>query len=208
MILLRSTSGFLGGIFTLSIQLKIFYTFQVHLIYVTRAHASVTLPFHLDGTTLPSSRPDSFLGSTQPPSQLDPHVLLPGINRLVRVTGYLPALSLEAKNEWIYTSTSSICPQGVYRYSISLQWRWCIKNNNKLLDGQEFLCRFPAGQEAFLYSKESRVVLEDNSVSYSIFYQQLFRRQAEAGGNMRLTTHLNLVLSLRIGGALPPLPQM
>jgi len=174
MILLWSTSGFLGGIFTLSIQPKILYTIQVYPIYVTRVHASFALPFHLDGTTLTSNRPDSFLGSTRSPSQLDPQVLLPGVKRLVCVTGYLPTFSLEAKNEWNYTSTSSICPQGVYWYSISLEWSWCIKNNNKFLDGQEILCRFPAGQEVFISSKASRVVLEDGSVSYSMLTSSCF----------------------------------
>ena len=39
-------------------------------------------------------------------------------------------------------------------------------------------------------------------------YQQLFRLQAERGGAMKLTTHLNLVLMLRTHGALPPLRQI
>jgi hypothetical protein len=164
-------------------------------------------PFQLDGATLSSKRRDTFLDSAQPPSQLDPSVLLLGVKRLVRVAGYIATFSLEAKNECNYTSTTSICPQGMYRHSISLQCSWYIT----------ITTRFGRPRNLMSFSCRVRGISLLESVQNSFggwfsllfnAYQQLFRRQAEAGGAMRLTTRLNLMLSLRIRGALPPLPQI
>jgi hypothetical protein len=167
----------------------------------------VCWPFETVGNTLSSIRPDLFLESAHPPSQLKPEVLLPEIKRVGRVASYMPPFSLEAKNEWNYHSTPCICLQGVYRHNISLQWSWGI-TNYKLLNSQEILCRFPGGARGiFLFES----VQNSCGGWYSLLFnacQQLFRRQAEAGGAMKLNIHFNVMLRLRTHGVLPPFPQI
>jgi hypothetical protein len=50
-----------------------------------------------------SSRP--ALGFTQPPIQLEPGALSPGVKRTGREADHSPPTSAEAKKKWIYTST-------------------------------------------------------------------------------------------------------
>jgi hypothetical protein len=183
MILLWSTYRFLGGFFTSSIQPKCFYAFLVHLMYVTRAHVSCQLTVPISWNYSFFKRARLVLESAQPPSQLDPEVLLPGVKRVGR------PFSLEAKNEWNYTYTPCICLQGVYRHNISLQWIWSIKNY-KLLEGQEILRRFPAGARDISLFESVQNSCGVYQFSYSIRTSSRFVDRLKQAGlwNWKLTS--------------------
>jgi hypothetical protein len=83
-----------------------------------------------------------------------------------------------------------------------------LKIQNTRLDCQEIVLRFPTGARGFSLFESVQSGFWCRSSSYSMGTSGSFVDGAEAGGAMNLTTHLNLVLRLRIHGAIPPNPHI
>ena len=115
--------------------------------------------------------------------------------------------SLEAKNEWSYTSISRICLHREYRHN--------FYNFNiavlKTSDGQKSVLSFPVAATALFLLESVQIASWFDPASCSLGTKCPFDDKAEGKGGcwcVTLTTHVNLVLSLRIYGAVPPVLHM